>query len=125
MTKSKSDSKIQTTNTAAKITQFELIIPSLGLDIPVSPNVDAKNEGIYQEALKNGVAHYRGSALPDSGSNVLIFGHSSAVWGNSGYATIFENLNNLESGDNIEISFNGRSLAYQVTEKKIISQNGH
>jgi len=110
----------QRDNSAGKIKQFDLIIAKIGVSVPVAPNVEGSNEEIYTEALKGGVAHYKGTALPASGSNVLIFGHSSGVWGAGSYSTIFSRLDDLEINDEIKILFNNKENRYLITEKKII-----
>ncbi len=105
------------------VNQFSLIIPDLSISVMVAPNVDGRNENVYTEALKNGVAHYKGTALPGSGSNILIFGHSSGVLGSGPYSTIFANLDNLVINEEIVINYNNKTSQYIVTEKKIVKQD--
>lgn len=104
-----------------KITQFEISIKKIGVMAPVIPNVDASSKNLYNQALKDGVAHFKGSALPSAGSNIFIFGHSSSVFGAGKYDRIFANLNKLLVGDTVSLFYNGKEYAYKVTEKKIIS----
>lgn len=104
-----------------KITQFEISIPKIGVSAVVVPNVDGTKQTVYDEALKNGVAHFVGTALPSSGSNIFIFGHSSSIFGTGKYDKIFAKLNNLVAGDVVAIQFNGQSYNYKVVAKKIIS----
>lgn len=103
-----------------KVKQFELSIPKLGMSVNVVPNVDGGSDDIYNEALKSGVAHYKNTALPGSGSNILIFGHSSGVWGAGSYTKIFSKLNNLVNGDEIVLKYNYKNYKYLVSNKKII-----
>lgn len=102
-----------------KITQFELIIRKINVSVPVISNVNGQSSDLYNEALKKGVAHYRGTALPASGSNVLIFGHSSSVFGRGTYDKIFSRLNEMQKGDSVIIRFNGKEYKYLVFDKKI------
>jgi len=111
-----------TEENAGKVEQFELIIDKIDVSVHVTPNVLGTDNQIYTEALKNGVAHYKGTALPASGSNILIFGHSSAVKGSGAYAKIFSRLKELVSGDEIEIKFNNKNYQYLVTDIKIVSK---
>lgn len=102
-----------------KITQFELIIRKINVSVPVIPNVNGQSSDLYNEALKKGVAHYKGTALPASGSNVLIFGHSSSIFGTGTYDKIFSRLNELQKSDLVIIKFNGKEYKYLVFDKKI------
>ena len=106
-----------------QITEFNLSVPKLGISVPVIPNVDGKNKEIYDEALNNGVAHYKNTALPNSGSNIVIFGHSSTVLGIGKYAKVFATLNQLNPGDEIVINFNQKTYTYSISEKKVVSAN--
>lgn len=121
---------IQKTNTNSTITrelpqpvvsEFKLLIPKLGINVNVIPEVDGASNNVYIEALKSGVAHYKGTAMPASGSNVLIFGHSSGLYGYGPYQTIFAKLNNLTAGDKIQIIYNGKTYEYAVSSKKVVA----
>lgn len=103
------------------VSEFKLVIPKLNINVNVSPEVDGSNNNVYIEALKNGVAHYKGTAMPNSGSNVLIFGHSSGLYGYGPYQTIFAKLNNLLPGDKVQVIFNGKTFEYTVDSKKIVT----
>jgi LPXTG-site transpeptidase (sortase) family protein len=104
-----------------QITEFNLKIEKLEIDVTIIPNVDGKEKSIYNDALNNGVAHYKNTALPNSGSNIVIFGHSSTVLGIGKYAKVFATLNKLDNGDEIKIIFNKNEYKYLVSEKKVIA----
>jgi LPXTG-site transpeptidase (sortase) family protein len=104
-----------------QITEFNLTIEKLEINVPIIPDVDGKDKKIYIEALNEGVAHYKNTALPHSGSNIVIFGHSSTVLGAGKYAKIFAALNKIDIGDEIKINFNQKEYKYLVSEKKIIA----
>jgi len=104
-----------------KITEFNLTIDKLGINVPVTPNVDGNDQKLYDKALNNGVTHYKNTALLGSGSNIVIFGHSSTVWGIGKYAKVFASLDQLNVGDEIKINFNQKEYKYLVNEKKIIA----
>ena len=99
-----------------------VIVPSLGLDLPIV-YVDTESEPVFQEALKSGVVHYPGTALPGESGNVYLFGHSSDfVWSKGNYKTAFAVLPNINVGAEIFISdFAGHKFTYRVTETKIVS----
>ena len=106
--KKAADSIVNHTDTVdedpGKIAQFELSIPKLGITAPVIPNVPGNSREVYNQTLASGVAHYKGTALPNSGSNILIFGHSSSILGTGKYDKIFAKLNNLVINDEITIN---------------------
>lgn len=104
-----------------KITQFEISIPKLGITAPVIPNVDGSSKTAYSSALSGGVAHFKGTSLPNSGSNIFIFGHSSSILGTGTYDKIFTKLGDLTSGDEISISYNQKIYKYVFSGKKIIT----
>lgn len=106
-----------------QINQFELLIPKINVNVNIVPNVDGQNSNLYKEALKYGVAHYKGTALPASGSNILIFGHSSGIWGSGDYSKIFSQLDELTDNDDIEINFNNVNYKYHIIDKKIVAAN--
>lgn len=104
-----------------QITEFNLTIEKLGVNAPISPNIDGQDKNIYDDVLDNGLAHYKNTALPNSGSNIVIFGHSSTVLGIGKYSKIFAPLGKLKPGDEIKINFNQKEYKYVVTEKKIVT----
>lgn len=75
--------------------------------------------------LETGLSHYYKTAAPGQNGNAVISGHSSNYfWVKGDYNYIFKNLNNLEKGDNITVTFlqkNGRVITYhyQVSDKFI------
>ena len=46
-------------------------------NIKISPNVESSEESIYNQYLKDGVAHFKGTPLPGDGGNSFINGHSA------------------------------------------------
>src|SRR5687768_8091733 len=45
---------------------FQISIPKINANAPVIPNVDPFNEIEYKKSLENGVAHAKGTVMPDS-----------------------------------------------------------
>lgn len=99
-----------------------LEIPSLGISAPIV-YVDKKDEAVYQAALKRGVVHFPGTALPGELGNAYIFGHSSDyAWNRSPYRAIFALLTEIKTGDEIRASdARGRIFVYRVTGTKVVS----
>jgi len=111
-----------------------LWIDSLRISAPIQ-YIDQANETTFQAALKNGVVHYPGTALPGQPGNVYIFGHSSDyLWSNGHYKTIFALLPRIAAGVEIRITgHDGQLYAYKVlktavvapTDTSVLSQNGN
>ncbi len=98
-----------------------IIIPKLNVNAPIifEPSIA---EDAIQNALRNGVVHYAGTALPGEPSNTVIVGHSSNDWWESGnYKFVFALLEKLEPGDQIQVNFQKKRYVYQVAGKKIVA----
>lgn len=103
-------------------TQFGIVIPKIGANAKVLPNIDAGNEKIYLAALNQGVAHALGTAFPGEGGHIFLFAHSTDYFWNVGtYNAIFYLLNKLEKNDEINIFYQGQRYLYRVIGKKIVS----
>lgn len=100
---------------------FGIVIPKIGANAKVIPDVDWQDSRIYQRALTDGVAHARGSALPDGGGNVFLFAHAGAnpleAWR---YNAVFYLLDKLAAGDRIELWYAGSLRPYQVVERRVV-----
>lgn len=99
-----------------------LRIDSLGLDVPLV-YVEEKSEAAFQLALRDGVVHYPGTAMPGEPGNAYYFGHSSDyAWAKGDYKTVFATLTELAPGALIVASnANGTSFTYVVTGTRVIS----
>jgi LPXTG-site transpeptidase (sortase) family protein len=99
---------------------FSILIPKLGIDEKVFPNVDPNNPQIYLPLLQQGVAHAKGSVFPGTQGTTYLFAHSAENWWDiQHYNAIFYTLNNLSVGDEIDIFFNNKRYEYVVTEEVI------
>ncbi len=107
--------------TALKIKEFGIEIEKIDVLAPIIKDVDGKNKTEYLKKLEDGVAHFKGTALPDDGKgNVFIFGHSSSVSGTGKYTKIFARLDELRNDDEITIYYQNKELKYKITSKNII-----
>jgi sortase A len=99
-----------------------LWIPSLGIEAPVVEPASA-DERAYQEALRDGVVHFPGTAAPGEPGNVYLFGHSSDyVWAKGRFKTVFALLTSIEAGDLVTLSdAAGRPFRYRVTGTKVVA----
>lgn len=103
---------------------FSLVIPGIGVNSEVFPNIDSSNEEEYLPILKIGVAHAKGSSLPDQPGVVFIFSHSTDTFYNIGhYNAVFFLLRKLEKNDDIYLFYKNKKYHYLVVEKKIINPN--
>ncbi len=85
---------------------------------PQNPDVD-----ILDQALQSGAVHYPGSGSIERG-NMFIFGHSTnwQIVQNEAYKT-FNNLNKLQTGDEIKIIANGETYLYKVSSVNLVDEN--
>lgn len=100
-----------------------LTITKLNIIVPVIPEVDTSRQYNYNTALKNGVAHMKGTAPLDStGGNSFIFGHSSRFIRSGGqYDTVFANLDKLSEGDELGLAVDGRLEKYKVVRSQSVN----
>ncbi len=74
-----------------------IVIPSVGLDVPV---IDSKVNNIltftsedFDDDLMSGVVKYPTTPVPGTNGNTLLFGHTSQErWKNNDYSTVFNKL---------------------------------
>ncbi len=108
----------------ARDKDFSIVIPKIGANAKVIENIDPYNSSEYQKALTKGVAHAKGTALPNENGNTFIFAHSSDNFYNANrYNSIFYLLNKMEKGDDIYIVYNGKVIPYKVKETKIVDKD--
>jgi LPXTG-site transpeptidase (sortase) family protein len=104
----------------AKDPAFSLLIPKIGANAKVIPNVDATNEQEFLKALQTGIAHARGSVFPGIVGNTYLFAHSTDTWWHVGrYNAVFYLLKELKPGDEIVVFFENRRYNYTVAESRI------
>lgn len=96
--------------TPASLAGARLVIPSIGVDAPIV-------EGDDWEALKRGVGHHVGSALPGETGNVVLAAHNDV------YGAIFERLTDLEEGDAVRIETAAQTYHYVITDLRIVLPN--
>lgn len=107
-----------------KDTEFDILIPKIGANEKVFPNIDASNQNEFLPVLQKGVAHAKGSVFPGQPGNIYLFAHSTDnFWDVGRYNAVFYLLKNLSAGDDIVIFFQGARHNYTVTDSKIVSSN--
>lgn len=101
-----------------------LTIPSIKAQAPIIFDVNPWKKDIYQEALKNGIAHAQDSAKPGQSGTIFLFAHSSAPpWEITRYNTTFLRLGNVNQNDEIIITYQNKEYKYQVFDKKVVWPN--
>lgn len=101
---------------------YKLVIEPLNINTPIMLNIDGNDSDLYLNALKDGVAHLKGTNLPGQKGNIFIFGHSSYFFFDDGrYKDVFKNLDKLIRGDIVTIKSNLNNYDYKVYDIKIVS----
>ncbi len=101
---------------------FGIIVPKINANAPVIANVDPYNSKEYQQKLTQGVAHAKGTSLPDINGNTFLFAHSSANFYEANrFNSVFYLLHRLEIGDQFFISHDGNLYEYIVDEVKTVA----
>lgn len=100
---------------------FSIIVPKIGASARVLPNIDPANEDEYLAALKQGVAHAKGSVFPGLLGTTYLFAHSTdSFWDVGRYNAVFYLLKDLTIGDDIYVFFQNQRYNYKVTDVRII-----
>lgn len=102
-----------------------LVIPKLGVTVPVVANVDTTAQRFYNQALKKGIGHMKGTAaLTADRGNSFIFGHSSRFTSSgTPYDTVFATLPKLTAGDEVELVVEGQKQRFVIEVSKATSPN--
>lgn len=103
-------------------TYFDILIPKIGANAKVFPNVDASDANQFLPILKQGVAHAKGSVFPGMNGNIYLFAHSTDnFWDVGRYNAIFYLLKDLKPGDEIVVFFENKRFNYVVSETKTVN----
>jgi sortase A len=103
---------------------FSLIIPKLEINSRVIADVDPFSARDYHVALKEGIAHAKGTSLPGESGNIFMFAHSSGNFYELNRTNpLFFLLNKLEKEDKLLVVYKNKLFNYQVTEKKVVASD--
>lgn len=91
--------------------------PLYTLSIP-KLNVDSAIVRSDHTDLKQSLIQYPGTAIPGNLGNTVVFGHSvlPQFFNPKNYLTIFSTLHTLRQGDTIEVSSDGATYTYKISE---------
>ena len=97
-------------------------IPKIGISAPLV-FTDNSDNGYLHKKLDSGVVHYPRSALPGGSGQTIVLGHSApANWPKIKYDWVFSNLNSLNVGDQIIITYNNKEYLYSVIRKAFLNK---
>lgn len=101
--------------------EFSVVVPKIGANAQILPNIDPTRDSVYLEALKQGVAHAAGTSFPGEGGHIFLFAHSTDYFWNVGsYNAVFYLLYKLEKQDEINVFYQGTRHVYRVIDKKVV-----
>jgi len=101
---------------------FGLVIPKISANAKVIAGVDPNDPKIYEKALTQGVAQAKGTENPGGDGNIFIFAHSGLDLPEAlRYNAVFYLLDKLETGDEIDLFYQGHEFQYRVTQKKVVN----
>ncbi|MBS5968980.1 MAG: class D sortase [Clostridium perfringens] len=88
-----------------------LNIPKINLEIGII-------EGVSYEDIKYVVGHFPGSPMPGEKGNFSIAGHRISYFGQA-----FKDVDKLEKGDKVKVTYNGKEYTYEVTDMYEVTPN--
>lgn len=88
-----------------------LNIPKINLEIGII-------EGVSYEDIKYVVGHFPGSPMPGEKGNFSIAGHRISYFGQA-----FKDIDKLEKGDKVKVTYNGKEYTYEVTDRYEVTPN--
>lgn len=102
-------------------TEFAVVIDKIGATSSIIKDVNPYIESDYQSALRRGVAHAQGTAVPGQGGNIFLFAHSSSdLLDAQRYNSVFYLMHHLEPGDTITVWYQNGKHEYAVADSKIV-----
>jgi LPXTG-site transpeptidase (sortase) family protein len=101
---------------------FNILIPKIGANARIFPNVDPSNPDIFLPILQKGVAHAKGTVFPGQKGNIYLFAHSTDnFWDVGRYNALFYLLKDLKIGDDVIVFSQNVRHNYKVTNSDVVS----
>ncbi|MDH2336874.1 class D sortase [Clostridium perfringens] len=88
-----------------------LNIPKINLEIGII-------EGVSYEDIKYVVGHFPGAPMPGEKGNFSIAGHRISYFGQA-----FKDIDKLEKGNKVKVTYNGKEYTYEVTDMYEVTPN--
>jgi LPXTG-site transpeptidase (sortase) family protein len=102
----------------------EIVIGKIDARVPIVTATTTNNAKLHALLDQGAVLYPTSAGFGNVGQTVLL-GHSApANWPNIKHDTAFSRTNELVKGDQIEISYRGRTYIYTVTRAQIIPKGG-
>lgn len=102
---------------------FGIVIPKIGANASIVPDVNWRDSAVYQRALTRGVAQAEGTSRPGIPGNMFLFAHSGIDFYEAArYNAVFYLINKLEPGDLIDILYREKRYVYAVTGKEFVGE---
>ncbi len=95
-----------------------LVIPSIGVDMPISATGKVYNEADAYAALEKGAWLYTSTSTPEAGSNTVLAGHRFKY--RPPHTNTLFSLDKVKVGDEILVYWEGREYIYRINESKVI-----
>lgn len=96
---------------------FDILIPKIGANARIFPNIDPSRSDVFLPVLQQGVAHAAGTVFPGQAGNIYLFAHSTDnFWDVGRYNAVFYLLKDLQVGDDIVIFYQNARHNYTVTK---------
>lgn len=103
-------------------TVFDILIPKIGANAKIFPNVDPSKPDIFLPILREGVAHAQGTVFPGQAGNIYLFAHSTDnFWDVGRYNAVFYLLKDLRVGDDVVIFSQNVRHNYVVKKTEVVS----
>lgn len=108
---------------------MRIIIPRINKNVPIVTvssealiNRDwGKLEQQIQEALRDGIVHYPGTAFPGQPGNIVVTGHSSYFpWDPGRFKDVFALLHDVRIGDRIYMHYEQEKYEYIVYDTQVV-----
>lgn len=104
-----------------KDTDFSIVIPRIGANAEVFPNIDPEKPDEFLPILQKGIAHAKGTVFPGMKGNIYMFAHSTDNFWNVGrYNALFYLLKDVQIGDDVDVFFENVRYSYIVTDSKVV-----
>jgi LPXTG-site transpeptidase (sortase) family protein len=105
-------------------TDFGLVIPKININSKIASNIDITKNFEITKALKKGVAHASGSALPGQGETIYLFAHSAFFdLDILKMNAVFYQIKDLEINDEIDVYYKGKLYVYKVYGQRVVKPN--
>lgn len=102
-----------------------LVIPRIGVNVPIVFDAVASNQASLNAAMNKGVAWFnvrQAHSKPGENGNFVVSGHSSNDWAEGGeYKFVFGPLEQMQVGDTYYVNYQQHRYIYKITSTKVVA----